>query len=69
MNNSLDRRRSAAIRWLEVTQNKLPLNHLKAIEACLQFSAGRLREWDEDDFRKQVCEDIIGPLQENCKTW
>jgi hypothetical protein len=69
VNNSLDGRRSAAIRWLEVTQNKLPLNHLKAIEACLQFSAGRLREWDEDDLRKQVSEDIIRPLQENCKTW
>lgn len=40
VNNSLDGRRSAAIRWLEVTQNKLPLNHLKAIEAYLQFSAG-----------------------------
>jgi hypothetical protein len=67
--SSFDGRRSIAIRWLEITQNKLPLNHLKAIEACLQFSAGRLREWEEDDFRKQVCEDVIKPLQENCSIW
>lgn len=52
MNNSLDGRRSAAIRWLKVTQNKLPLSHLKAFETCLQFSAGRLREWDEGGFPK-----------------
>lgn len=62
-------RRIAATRWLEMTSNRLTTNYTSAVEGCLAFCAGRIRSWQEDDFRRQICEDIIKPLKENCKAW
>lgn len=59
----------AAIRWLQRTSNRLPLHHLRAIEQCLAFCSGRLWVWDDDEFQKQYCENVLRPLQESCKTW
>jgi hypothetical protein len=62
-------RRIAATRWLEMTSNRLTIKYTSAVEGCLAFCAGRLRSWEEDEFRRQICEDIIRPLKENCKAW
>ena len=62
-------RRIAATRWLEMTSNGLTTTYTSAVEGCLAFCAGRIRSWQEDDFRRQICEDIIKPLKDNCKAW
>lgn len=62
-------RRIAAIRWLELTSDRLPPHHLAAIEQCLAFCSGRLRVWDDGEFQKQYCENVVKPLRESCKTW
>lgn len=59
----------AAIQWLEKTSERLPPHHLTAIEQCLAICSGRLRFWDDREFLKQYCENIIKPLQESCKAW
>ncbi|KAI1773628.1 hypothetical protein F4818DRAFT_452687 [Hypoxylon cercidicola] len=61
--------RIAAIQWLEMTSERLPPHHLTAIEQCLAICSGRLRFWDDREFLKQYCENIIKPLQESCKAW
>lgn len=67
--DSPETRQRAAIRWLEMTSERLPLHHLTAIEQCLALCAGRLRFWDDPEFLKLYCENIIKPLQESCKAW
>jgi hypothetical protein len=62
-------RRIAAIRWLELTSQRLPLLHLTAVEQCLAISSGRLRFWHDGEFLMHYCENIIRPLQESCKAW
>ncbi|POS72684.1 hypothetical protein DHEL01_v208919 [Diaporthe helianthi] len=62
-------RRIAAIRWLELTADRLLPHHLTAVEQCLAFCSGRLRVWDDGEFQKLYCENIVKPLQESCKTW
>ncbi|KAG8166645.1 hypothetical protein KVR01_002334 [Diaporthe batatas] len=62
-------RRIAAIRWLELTSDRLPPHHLTAIEQCLAFCSGRLRVWDDGEFQKLYCENVVKPLQESCKAW
>ncbi|KAI1759181.1 hypothetical protein GGR53DRAFT_168286 [Hypoxylon sp. FL1150] len=66
---SKEARRIAAIQWLEMTSERLPPHHLTAIEQCLAICSGRLRFWDDREFLKQYCENIIKPLQESCKAW
>ncbi|KAK5634205.1 hypothetical protein RRF57_009919 [Xylaria bambusicola] len=66
---TLETRRIAAIRWLERTSSRLPLQHLAAIEQCLAVCSGRLRSWSDRDFIREYCENIIRPLQESCKAW
>ncbi|KAI0505310.1 hypothetical protein F5B22DRAFT_528149 [Xylaria bambusicola] len=66
---TLETRRIAAIRWLERTSSRLPLQHLAAIEQCLAVCSGRLRSWSDRDFVREYCENIIRPLQESCKAW
>jgi hypothetical protein len=41
--DTTDSRRAAAIRWLELTSDRLPPHHLTAIEQCLAICAGRVR--------------------------
>ncbi|KAI1373035.1 hypothetical protein F4677DRAFT_235567 [Hypoxylon crocopeplum] len=66
---SKEARRIAAIRWLEMTSERLPPHHLTAIEQCLAICSGRLQFWNDGDFLKQYCENIIKPLQESCRAW
>lgn len=56
-------------RWLEKTSAWLPPHHLTAVEHCLAICSGRLRDWNDDEFLKLYCENIIKPLQESCKAW
>lgn len=67
--DTLETRRIAAIRWLETTSSRLPLQHLAAVEQCLAVCSGRLRSWSDRDFVREYCENIIRPLQESCKAW
>jgi hypothetical protein len=62
-------RHIAAIRWLEMTHERLPPHHLTAIEQCLAICSGRLWRWNDWDFQRQYCENIIKPLRESCKAW
>lgn len=62
-------RQRAAIQWLEMTSQRLPAHHLTAIEQCLAICSGRLRFWDDFEFLKHYCENVIMPLQESCKAW
>lgn len=62
-------RRIAAIRWLERTSDRLPPHRLTAIEQCLAICSGRLRVWDDSEFQKLYCENVVKPLQESCKAW
>ncbi|KAI1131065.1 hypothetical protein F5Y10DRAFT_234180, partial [Nemania abortiva] len=41
--DTFETRRIAAIRWLEKTSSRLPLQHLAAVEQCLAVCSGRLR--------------------------
>lgn len=62
-------RRIAAIRWLELTSERLPPHHLTAVEQCLAICSGRLWVWDDGDFQRRYCENIIKPLRESCAAW
>ncbi|KAH7324477.1 hypothetical protein B0I35DRAFT_424275 [Stachybotrys elegans] len=62
-------RTTAAIRWLEMTSERLPPHYLTAIEQCLAMYCGRLRLWSDSDFLKVYCENILKPLQESCRAW
>lgn len=64
-----DQRRIAAIRWLQATSERLPLDYLTAIEQCLAICSGRLRNWGDDKFHRDYCENILKPLLESCKAW
>ena len=66
---SLEARHIAAIRWLKKTSQRLPPDHLTAIEECLAIYSGRLYSWDDSVFQKRYCENIIKPLQKNTKAW
>lgn len=67
--DTLEARRIAAIRWLELTSDRLPPHHLTAIEQCLAFCSGRLRVWDDGEFQRLYCENVVKPLQDSCKAW
>ncbi|KAI3317382.1 hypothetical protein HD806DRAFT_515334 [Xylariaceae sp. AK1471] len=62
-------RTAAAIQWVELTSDYIPVHHLEAIEQCLALYVGRLRHWDDDEFLKGYCENIIKPLQKSCESW
>ncbi|KAI8635262.1 hypothetical protein F5Y19DRAFT_5551 [Xylariaceae sp. FL1651] len=64
-----EKRHMAAIRWLQSTSHLIPSHHLKAIEQCLGLCSGRLRDWDDSEFLKVYCENIIRPLQKSCEAW
>lgn len=64
-----EKRHMAAIRWLQTTSDSIPIHHLRAIEQCLGLYSGRLRYWDDDEFLKMYCENIILPLLKSCEAW
>ncbi|KAK0673573.1 hypothetical protein QBC41DRAFT_298457 [Cercophora samala] len=64
-------RRLAASKWLKSpeTESNVPLQYLKAIEQCLTLWVGRSQSWNDDEFWRYYCENIILPLVETCKAW
>ncbi|KAJ8132880.1 hypothetical protein O1611_g747 [Lasiodiplodia mahajangana] len=64
-----ERRHMAAIRWLQSTSDLIPTHHLRAIEQCLGLYSGRLRYWDDDEFLRMYCENVILPLLKSCEAW
>ncbi|KAI0459542.1 hypothetical protein F5B21DRAFT_455242 [Xylaria acuta] len=66
---SADGRMIAAMKWLQTTHERLPLHHLTAIEKCLALYSGRLWRWEDDEFRRLFCENVVKPLEENCRAW
>ncbi|KAK4203611.1 hypothetical protein QBC40DRAFT_316372 [Triangularia verruculosa] len=69
--STLDYRRLAASKWLKSpeTESNVPLHYLKAIEQCLTLWIGRSQSWDDNEFWRYYCENIILPLVESCKAW
>ncbi|KAL7930308.1 hypothetical protein V8C35DRAFT_313521 [Trichoderma chlorosporum] len=58
-----------AIEWLQATSRRLLPYQNQVIEQCLQVCAGSLRFWQEEDFLRLYCENIIKPLQESLGAW
>lgn len=66
---TLDHRKIAATRWLQSTSERLPPDYLTAIEQCLAICSGRLRYWEDREFQRYYCENILKPLLESCQAW
>jgi hypothetical protein len=64
-----DHRRIAATAWLQETTHRILPDYLDAIEKCLAICAGRKWEWDDSEFQKRYCENVIKPLADSCKVW
>ncbi|EXF79645.1 hypothetical protein CFIO01_12955 [Colletotrichum fioriniae PJ7] len=56
-------RLQAAIRWLELSDDKLLPHHLNAVEACLFQCVRRNSSWNIE-FQRLFCENIVQPLQQ-----
>lgn len=65
--DSIEGRRCAAERWMKMSSFRLPVDYANAIEACLIFCTRRTRSWDQDEFQREICENVIKPLQECCR--
>ncbi|KAK6845647.1 hypothetical protein PG995_015757 [Apiospora arundinis] len=62
-------RLAAAIRWMKATSERLPPHYLDAIEQCIGICCGRRRSWNDIEFLRLYCENVIMPLQESCRAW
>ncbi|KAK6853614.1 hypothetical protein PG995_010426 [Apiospora arundinis] len=69
LTDSPETRQMVATRWLEKTSDRLPPGHLDAIEKCLAVYTGRLWDWQDKEFQRLYCENIIKPLQNSCNAW
>src|SRR4051812_19927550 len=49
---SADGRIIAAMKWLQMTYERLPPHHPTAIEKCLALCSGRLWRWEDGEFRR-----------------
>jgi hypothetical protein len=67
--NTPDHRKIAATAWLQETTHQILPYYLDAIEKCLAICAGRKWEWDDSEFQKRFCENVIKPLADSCKVW
>ena len=67
--NTPDHRKIAATAWLQETMHRILPHYLDAIEKCLAICAGRKWEWDDGEFQKRYCENVIKPLADSCKVW
>ncbi|KAI1131387.1 hypothetical protein F5Y10DRAFT_286767 [Nemania abortiva] len=66
---SIDGRMIAAMKWLRMTYERLPPHHLTAVEQCLALSSCRPWCWEDGEFRRLFCENVVKPLEESCKAW
>lgn len=64
-----DHRKIAATAWLQETMHRILPGYLNAIEKCVAICAGRKWEWDDSEFQKRYCENVIKPLADSCKVW
>jgi hypothetical protein len=58
--------------WLEDVNNPPPDLYSAATSQCVKhfFGGKPVRfDWEDIDFRKAVCRDIIEPLHKNCRQW
>ena len=58
--------------WLEDVHNPPPDLYSAAISQCVKcFFGGKTVsfDWEDVNFRKAVCQDIIEPLHKTCKQW
>lgn len=67
--NTPDHRKLAATAWLQETMHRILPDYLDAVEKCLAICAGRKWEWDDSEFQKKYCENVIKPLADSCKVW
>lgn len=59
----------AATEWLDTTAAEFPIHYLEAVEQCLSLCVQRSREWDDDDFLRLYCENVVKPLHMSCEIW
>ncbi|KAI1123793.1 hypothetical protein F5Y10DRAFT_45532 [Nemania abortiva] len=62
-------RLAAAMEWRDATAEEFPVLYLEAAEQCLSLCVQRSRKWDDDEFLKLYCENVIRPLQKSCENW
>ncbi|GAP89785.1 putative protein [Rosellinia necatrix] len=62
-------RMAAATEWLEATAEEFPLRYLEAVEQSLSLCVQRSRQWDDYEFLRLYCENVIIPLQISCEAW
>lgn len=61
-----------ALMWLdEPNDEPLPLYRTALLQCVKCFSGGTfpLPSWDDVNFRKALCKDLVEPLFESCKQW
>ena len=66
-------RYDAASEWLRDSQSELVPSYYDAVARCIEctFQTGHGRpvpDWEDQDFRKSICELVIKPLWSNCST-
>ncbi|KAI0481842.1 hypothetical protein F4859DRAFT_476195 [Xylaria cf. heliscus] len=62
-------RLAAATEWLDATAAEFPVRYLEATEQCLSLCVQRSRQWDDYEFLRLYCENVIKPLQISCESW
>lgn len=64
-------RLAVAMEWLDDTTDPMPEQYERAASLCIRGMIGGTSHFDngDDSFWGAVCEDIIEPLQKNCKPW
>ncbi|KAI0115596.1 hypothetical protein GGR51DRAFT_503510 [Nemania sp. FL0031] len=60
-------RLAAATEWLDETSAEFPVRYLEATEQCLSLCVQRSRQWDDYEFLRVYCENVIRPLQKSCE--
>jgi hypothetical protein len=60
---TIEERMLEASSWLQATSKRLLPFQSEVVEFCLQVCIGSLRAWDNRDFLRKYCENIIKPLQ------
>lgn len=67
--NTTRERLAAATEWLDATAAEFPIRYLEAVEQFLSLCVHRSREWDDYEFLRLYCENVIKPLQTSYESW
>lgn len=71
LDSSYDSRYKAAFAWLGDSSGEVEPSYFDATVRCIQCTfqtRSAIRDWEDADFRKSVCELVIRPLWSNCST-